>query len=65
MFEQPLTGRSKGLSLPPSGWALALLLAVYIFTGLTGHDPWKNDDAITIGIVHQMLGSGNWLQFNL
>lgn len=51
--------------MPPNGWTLALLLVVYIFTGLTGHDPWKNDDAITIGIVHQILDSGNWLQFNL
>ncbi len=53
--------RFKGITLPPSGWALAILLTLYIFTGLLGHDPWKTDDAISIGIVHDMLSSGNWL----
>lgn len=52
---------SRGLSLPPSGWALAILLVLYIFTGLTGHDPWKTDDAVTIGVVHDMVTQGNWL----
>ena len=51
----------KGIPLPPSGWTLAVLLALYIFTGLVGHDPWKNDDALTIGIVHDIVANGNWL----
>jgi hypothetical protein len=41
--------------LPPSGWTLAVLLVLYIFTGLIGHDPWKNDDAVTIGVVHDLV----------
>ena len=53
--------RFRGITLPPSGWALALLLSLYIFVGLIGHDPWKHDDAITIGIVFEMFSSGNWL----
>ncbi|MDR0379203.1 MAG: glycosyltransferase family 39 protein, partial [Candidatus Accumulibacter sp.] len=53
--------RFKGISLPPSGWVLAALLAVYIFTGLIGHDPWKHDDAIAIGIAHDIIQNGNWL----
>lgn len=53
--------RLRGLTLPPSGWSLAVLLALYVLPGLIGHDPWKNDDAVTIGVVHQMLSSGNWL----
>lgn len=52
--------RRKGITLPPSGLALAILLLLYIFIGLIGHDPWKHDDAITIGIVHNMVG-GSWL----
>jgi len=52
--------RFKGISLPPSGWVLAILLVVYIFTGLIGHDPWKNDDAITIGIAYDIVTNGNW-----
>ena len=53
--------RFKGIALPPSGWALAILLSLYIFVGLIGHDPWKHDDAVTIGIVFDMAGNGHWL----
>ena len=53
--------RFKGISLPPSGWMLAVLLVVYIFTGLIGHDPWKHDDAISIGIVYDIVTNGHWL----
>ncbi len=53
--------RFKGITLPPSGGALAFLLSLYNFTGLLGHDPWKHDDAITIGVVFEMFSSGNWL----
>ncbi|GHU28437.1 hypothetical protein AGMMS50256_10670 [Betaproteobacteria bacterium] len=53
--------RFKGISLPPDGWVLTALLVIYIFTGLIGHDPWKNDDAISIGIVHDIIKHGNWL----
>lgn len=55
----------QGITLPPKGWVLALLLALYIFTGLIGHDPWKSDDAISIGVVYNMVASGNWLLFEL
>lgn len=53
--------RIKGISLPPSGWVLAALLAIYIFTGLVGHDPWKHDDAISIGVAFDIFAHGNWL----
>lgn len=52
---------SRGIALPPRGWVLALLLALYILPGLTGHDPWKVDDAVTLGVVHDMVSRGNWL----
>ena len=58
LLEQP---RFKGISLPPSGWVLAVLLASYIFTGLIGHDPWKHDDAISLGIVYDIFSNGDWL----
>ena len=53
--------RFSGIKLPPSGWTLAVLLTVYICTGLIGHDPWKHDDAITIAIVHDIYTKGHWL----
>ena len=43
--------RFKGITLPPTGWVLAALLAIYIFSGLVGHDPWKHDDAISSGVA--------------
>jgi 4-amino-4-deoxy-L-arabinose transferase-like glycosyltransferase len=57
--------RFKGISLPPDGWVLAALLFIYIFTGLIGHDPWKHDDAISIGIAHDIVKNGNWLILQL
>ena len=53
--------RFKGISLPPSGWVLAVLLVAYIFIGLIGHDPWKHDDAISIGMVFDIVTNGHWL----
>ncbi|EXI73289.1 MAG TPA: glycosyltransferase family 39 protein [Candidatus Accumulibacter phosphatis] len=61
MLESAKPVRCRGITLPPSGWSLAVLLALYVLTGLIGHDPWKNDDAVTIGVVHEMLSSGKWL----
>ncbi|MDR3299853.1 MAG: glycosyltransferase family 39 protein [Candidatus Accumulibacter sp.] len=57
--------RFKGISLPPDGWVLTALLVVYIFTGLIGHDPWKHDDAISIGIAHGIVKNGHWLILQL
>ena len=57
--------RFRGISLPPSGWVLTVLLVIYIFTGLIGHDPWKHDDAISIGIAHDIAEHGNWLILQL
>ena len=57
--------RFRGISLPPGGWVLTILLVIYIFTGLIGHDPWKHDDAISIGIAHDIAAHGNWLILQL
>lgn len=37
------------------GLALTGLCALYLLAGLTGHDPWKNDDATHFGIVLGLL----------
>ena len=57
--------RFRGITLPPGGWVLTALLVIYIFTGLIGHDPWKHDDAISIGIAHDIAAHGNWLILQL
>jgi len=51
----------RRIELPLAPTLLALLLFAYLLPGLVGHDPWKPDDAIGIGIVHQMLQHGEWL----
>jgi 4-amino-4-deoxy-L-arabinose transferase-like glycosyltransferase len=51
----------KGITLPPSGWSLAILLFLYLFVGLVGHDPWKPDDAVSIGVALDMFKGGRWL----
>lgn len=41
--------------------ALVALGALYLLLGATGHDPWKTEDAIHIGIAHGIATQGNWL----
>lgn len=48
--------------LPPwRGLPLAAVCALYLFAGLTGHDPWKNDDALHFGIAWELYRGGDWL----
>jgi len=38
-----------------------LLCTAWILLGLTGHDPWKPDEAHTFGVVYQLLKNGDWV----
>jgi 4-amino-4-deoxy-L-arabinose transferase-like glycosyltransferase len=49
------------IALPLAPGLFALLIAAYLLPGLFGHDLWKSEDAIGLGIVHQMLEHGQWL----
>ena len=49
------------LKLPPGTLFVGLLALAYALPGLFGHSPWKPEDAIGSGIVHQMLEHGRWL----
>ena len=40
---------------------LAALAAAFLLPGLAGHDLWKSQDAIALGIVHDMATRGNLL----
>ena len=46
---------------PAKAILLGLLIAVWLGTGLVGHDPWKPDEATSFGVVYSMLQSGDWL----
>jgi 4-amino-4-deoxy-L-arabinose transferase-like glycosyltransferase len=56
-----MNAAARNLVLPLAAAPAALLLLAYLLPGLVGHDPWKTEDAIGIGIVHQMLEHGQWL----
>ena len=49
------------IALPLARIPLLILVAIWLLPGLIGHDPWKNDDAIGIGIAHQFASHGDWL----
>ncbi|MFH1044972.1 MAG: glycosyltransferase family 39 protein [Pseudomonadota bacterium] len=49
------------IALPLARVPLLILLAIWLLPGLIGHDPWKTDDAIGIGIAHQFANHGDWL----
>ena len=49
------------IALPLTRVPLLILLAIWLLPGLVGHDPWKTDDAIGIGIAHQFANQGDWL----
>ncbi|MET3132088.1 4-amino-4-deoxy-L-arabinose transferase-like glycosyltransferase [Oxalobacteraceae bacterium GrIS 1.11] len=38
-----------------------LLVLIFVFAGLVGHDPWKADEAYIFGVVQHMLESSDWV----
>ena len=48
------------LASNPSFLAGAIALT-FLLAGLIGHDPWKQDEAYTIGMVLHILESGDWV----
>ncbi len=45
---------------PLPAWAIVALTAVYLVSGI-GHDPWRNEDALHLGVAHAMAAEGRWL----
>ena len=45
----------------PQPWLVIVLCAVYLLAGVIGHDPWKSEDAIHLGIAQSLLTGGDWL----
>jgi 4-amino-4-deoxy-L-arabinose transferase-like glycosyltransferase len=52
---------AREAKFPLPGLVIAALCAVYLVLGSIGHDPWKADDAINLGIAHDMQASSDWL----
>ncbi|MEQ1556292.1 MAG: glycosyltransferase family 39 protein [Gallionella sp.] len=40
---------------------LFMLCAIWVGTGLLGHDPWKPDEAYSFGIIYWLVQHGDWL----
>ncbi|AWG29271.1 4-amino-4-deoxy-L-arabinose transferase [Burkholderia cenocepacia] len=40
---------------------LVALGIAYLAPGIVGHDPWKQDETYTFGIIRHMLGTGDWV----
>ena len=55
----------KGFAEPPRfplpAVALALACAVYLVAGIFGHDPWKTDDALHLGVAWGFFSGDGWL----
>ncbi|HEX8963073.1 MAG TPA: hypothetical protein VF801_08710 [Rhodocyclaceae bacterium] len=41
--------------------AIAALCAAYLIFGTIGHDPWKADDAVNLGVAYGLRGTTDWL----
>ena len=68
-INKPNSGFSDTLKRPivfdgtasPVKTALFLIIcAAWLLPGLIGHDPWKPDEAMAMGIVHSMLNETGW-----
>ena len=53
--------RANSPITPAKTMLLALLCAVWLTTGLIGHDPWKPEETHSFGVVYHILQSGDWL----
>jgi 4-amino-4-deoxy-L-arabinose transferase-like glycosyltransferase len=40
---------------------LFLLCAVWLLTGLVGHDPWKPDEAYSFGLIYHIIQNHDWI----
>jgi hypothetical protein len=41
--------------------ALVFLVAAYVVPDLIGHDPWKQDEAYSFGIIYNLVRTGDWV----
>lgn len=55
-FSRPIVA-----AFPLPALAVALICALYLLVGSFGHDPWKTDDALHLGVAHAFSTGGSWL----
>jgi 4-amino-4-deoxy-L-arabinose transferase-like glycosyltransferase len=54
-----------GTRTPLKTTLFLLVCLAWILPGLVGHDPWKIEEAIVFGAVHEMLSTGDWTVFRI
>lgn len=54
--DSPVAGRWRPLS-----WLSLVLVLLFVSLGLTGHDPWKQDEAYSFGMILNMVQEGDWV----
>jgi 4-amino-4-deoxy-L-arabinose transferase-like glycosyltransferase len=54
-----------GTRTPLKTTLFLLVCLAWIVPGLVGHDPWKTEEAIVFGTVHEMLATGDWTVFRI
>ena len=52
---------SVSISIDWTWLAFLSLICTYLFPGLIGHDPWKQDETYIFGIIHHLLETGDWI----
>lgn len=57
--------RFDGRPTPLKTSLFILICLGWLLPGLTGHTPWKYDEAVSQGIVHGLLHGSNWLSPDL
>jgi 4-amino-4-deoxy-L-arabinose transferase-like glycosyltransferase len=50
-----------GTRTPAKTGLFLLVCLAWLLPGLTGHDPWKGEDAIVFAVASEILGTGHWV----
>lgn len=46
---------------PLKTFLFLLVCAAWLIPGLFGHDPWKYEEAVSLGVIQEMVWHGHWL----
>ncbi|WP_240648267.1 ArnT family glycosyltransferase [Pararobbsia silviterrae] len=61
----PAVGAASNAQTQRGAWLVALgvglLIGAYLMIGTLGHDPWKQDETYTFGIVSHMVATHDWI----
>jgi 4-amino-4-deoxy-L-arabinose transferase-like glycosyltransferase len=65
-MQNPIKLTSEATTSIPR-WIMLLITLIYAFSGLFGHDPWKNDDAVGFGVMWTLAHGSfmDWILPNL